>query len=165
MIINKFDGEYRFLSNFYPCKIEHDGIIYNSVEAYYVAMKSDSSQVIDRINYTPTDFRKMITNIKSPGHVKKIGQKIRIRPNWDSKKLEYMKWAVNEKFKDNTLKNMLLSTGTMDIVEGNWWHDNFYGQCICEKCANKGKNKLGKLLMEIRNELNGDKKLGLEQLF
>ena len=56
---------------------------------------------------------------------------------------------------------MLLSTGDVAIIEGNYWHDNFYGQCTCEKCAGKGKNKLGKLLMDIRSELNGTKKPNL----
>jgi ribA/ribD-fused uncharacterized protein len=92
---------------------------------------------------------------------KKIGQKIKIRPDWDSKKLEFMTWAVNEKFKDPVLKEMLLMTENKEIVEGNYWHDNFYGQCSCEKCTGKGKNKLGKLLMEIRSELNGTKKPNL----
>ena len=32
-MIDRFDGRYGFLSNFYPCKIEFQGIKYNSVEA------------------------------------------------------------------------------------------------------------------------------------
>jgi ribA/ribD-fused uncharacterized protein len=160
-MINRFDGRYSFLSNFYPCKIEHQGITYPSVEHYYVAMKCNSNQTFDGVYYTPVDFREMIAIVKSPGHVKKIGQKIKIRPDWDSKKLEFMTWAVNEKFKDPALKEMLLMTGNVDIVEGNYWHDIYWGQCSCEKCAGKGKNHLGKLLMEIRSELNGTKKPNL----
>lgn len=58
-----------------------------------------------------------------------------------------MNWGVREKFKDEQLKEMLLSTGNADIIEGNYWHDNFWGQCSCEKCVGKGKNNLGKILM------------------
>ena len=160
-MINRFEGRYNFLSNFYPCKIEHQGIVYNSVEAFYVAMKCNSNQTFDGVYYTPVDFREMIARIQNTGFVKKIGQKIKVRSDWDSKKLEFMTWAVNEKFKDPALKEMLLMTENKQIIEGNWWHDNFYGQCSCEKCAGKGKNHLGKLLMEIRSELNGTKKQNL----
>jgi len=37
------------------------------------------------------------------------------------------------------------------FVQG--WHDKFWGICICTKCANKGENHLGKILMEVREEL------------
>lgn len=36
-------------------------------------------------------------------------------------------------------------------VEENYWHDNEWGQCLCEKCVEvKGRNLLGRLLMELR---------------
>lgn len=38
-----------------------------------------------------------------------------------------------------------------EIVEGNYWHDNYWGNCTCDKCKNiEGQNKLGKILMKIR---------------
>lgn len=163
-MITKFDGRYAFLSNFYPCKIEYQGITYPSVEHYYVAMKVNNDQMIDGRYYTAGDFRELISKIESPGKVKRIGKVIRVRSDWEDKKLEFMNWAVREKFKDEHLKEMLLSTGDVDLIEGNWWHDNFYGQCTCEKCAGKGKNHLGKILMNVRSELNGTQRRGLEQL-
>ena len=54
-MINKFEGRYRFLSNFYPCEIEHQGIKYPSVENFYVAMKVNDQQLINGkyyINYS-----------------------------------------------------------------------------------------------------------------
>jgi hypothetical protein len=152
-MINKFEGRYRFLSNFYPCKIEHKGIIYPSVEHFYVAMKVDTIQLINGVHYNAIDFREMISKIKDPSDVKKIGHKIKLRKNWDSKRLEFMNWAVREKFKDEKLADLLLSTGDKMLIEGNWWHDNFYGSCTCNKCVNKGENNLGKILMKIREEL------------
>lgn len=152
-MINKFEGRFRFLSNFYPCKIEHKGIKYPSVEHFYVAMKVTEMQLLDGVYYTAADFREMISRISNPGDVKKIGSRVKIRKEWDDKKLEFMNWAVREKFKDETLSEMLLSTGDQEIIEGNWWHDNFYGSCSCTKCANKGENHLGKILMQVREEL------------
>ena len=39
-VIDSFVGEYYFLSNFYPCSIEHDGLRYPSSEHAYQAAKS-----------------------------------------------------------------------------------------------------------------------------
>jgi ribA/ribD-fused uncharacterized protein len=160
-MITKFDGRYSFLSNFYPCKIDYQGIVYKSVEAFYVAMKVNNDQMIDGRYYTAGDFRELISKIESPGKVKRIGKVIRVRSDWEDKKLEFMNWAVREKFKDEHLKEMLLSTGNVDLIEGNWWHDIFWGQCTCEKCAGKGKNHLGKILMKVRDELSGNIKPNL----
>lgn len=152
-MINKFEGRFRFLSNFYPCKIEHKGIKYPSVEHFYVAMKVTEMQLLDGVYYTAADFREMISRISNPGDVKKIGSRVKIRRDWDDKKLEFMNWAVREKFKDETLSEMLLSTSDQEIIEGNWWHDKFWGVCSCPKCNNTGDNNLGKILMTIRGEI------------
>jgi len=153
-MINKFEGRYRFLSNFYPCEIEHQGIKYPSVENFYVAMKVNDQQLINGKYYTPGDFREMIALVKNPAEVKKIGSKVKLRSNWDEKKLEVMNWAVRQKFKNNPeLKEMLINTSNQDIVEGNYWHDVYWGICTCDKCGDKGQNHLGKILMEVRDEL------------
>ena len=153
-MIDKFEGRYRFLSNFYPCKIEHQGITYPSVENFYVAMKVNDQQLINGIYYTPGDFREMIARITNPAEVKKLGSKVKLRTGWDEKKLEVMNWAVRQKFKDETLAELLLSTGDQELIEGTWWHDKFWGICICTKCANKGENHLGKILMTVREEIS-----------
>jgi predicted NAD-dependent protein-ADP-ribosyltransferase YbiA (DUF1768 family) len=57
--------------------------------------------------------------------------------------------VVSAKFANNrVLRDSLLATGTQEIVEGNTWGDTFWGQV-----NGKGQNKLGKLLMKIRDEL------------
>ena len=147
-MIDKFEGRYVFLSNFYPCKIEHQGITYPSVENFYVAMKVNDQQLINGKYYTPGDFREMIARITNPAEVKKIGSKVKLRTNWDEKKLEVMNWAVRQKFKEETLSEMLLSTGDQELIEGNWWKDYFWGVC-----NGKGENHLGKILMDVREEL------------
>ncbi len=152
-MINKFEGRFHFLSNFYPCKIEHKGIKYPSVEHYYVAMKITEMQLLDGVYYTAADFRELISKIPNPGDAKKIGQRIKVRKDWDEKKLEFMNWACREKFKDEKLAEMLLTTGDEVLIEGNWWHDRFWGVCTCPKCNNTGENNLGNILMNIREEI------------
>lgn len=52
------------------------------------------------------------------------------------------------------LAQSLKDTGKEVLVEGNLWHDNFYGDCKCDRCNDiKGQNLLGKLLMQVRDEL------------
>ena len=158
-MIDKFDGRYRFLSNFYPCKINHQGIEYPSVEHFYVAMKANDQQFLNGRYWTPGDFREMISKIKEAAFVKKLGSKIKLRTDWNEKKLELMNWAVREKFKDEKLAELLLSTGDQKLIEGNFWKDYFWGVC-----NGRGENHLGKILMEVRNELRGIKKTGLEEI-
>jgi len=158
-MINSFTGRYTFLSNFYPCLIYHQGLEYKSVETFYVAMKVNSDQFINNRYYTSGDFREMISKLDNPGLAKKIGRLVKLRKDWDSKKLEYMNWAVREKFKDETLKELLILTGDQEIIEGNSWNDTFWGVC-----KGVGKNHLGKILMEVRNELRGIKRTGLEEI-
>ena len=157
-MIEKFEGKWRFLSNFYPCKIEHQGITYPSTEHFYVAMKCNSSQYFNGSQYTVGDFREIIAKTINPAVVKKMGQQMKVRSDWDEKKLDFMNWVIREKFKKEDLKELLLSTEDMTIIEGNFWHDNFYGQCSCDKCKGKGENNLGKILMKVRDEIKGVKR-------
>ena len=39
-VINRFGGEYSFLSNFYQCTVTYDGITYGSSEAAFQAQKT-----------------------------------------------------------------------------------------------------------------------------
>ena len=163
-MIQKFEGRYGFLSNFYPCEIVHQGIVYPSVEHFYVAMKCNGPQYLNGVQYTPIDFREMIASVGHPGTVKKLGKKISVRKDWDVKKIELMNWAVREKFRDEKLAEMLIETGDVQIIEGNAWHDTYWGVCSCDKCAGKGQNHLGNILMKVREELRGIERAGLEAI-
>lgn len=136
-----FRNEYFFLSNFYPCLVRLDGITYPSSEHAYVAMKS--------INHNE---RIRISKMKKPGDAKKYGRTLK-RPDWDEIKLDIMYKILLCKFTQNEdLKEKLLSTGDLEIVERNNWNDTFYGVC-----DGKGENHLGKLLMKVREELKNEK--------
>lgn len=156
-MINSFRGRWCFLSNFHPAKIEYQGITYPTVEHYYVAMKIKNDQHINGRYVTAADCREWIAKLDSPGLAKKIGQSLKIRSDWDLIKLSTMEWAVRQKFSDELLKEQLFQTGEEEIVEGNTWHDNFFGICSCAKCGAKGENYLGKILMKIRSEIKDNK--------
>lgn len=138
--INKFDGKYRFLSNFYPCKVELDGIRYPSVEHAFQAAKTLNIQE-----------RKNIAVCRSAADAKRIGRHVTLRPNWDSIKAQIMLDLLRSKFKSLELKQKLIDTSDSLIVEGNTWNDTFWGQC-----NGVGKNMLGKLLMQVRSEITNN---------
>jgi ribA/ribD-fused uncharacterized protein len=150
-MINSFSGRWTFLSNFYPCKILHQGITYPSNEHYYVAMKINDDQMINGQFYPKSDVRELIARVSTPGQVKRFGRTLKIRKDWDDIKLSVMEWGIREKFKDSKLQEMLLQTGDVELVEGNTWGDTYWGVC-----GGKGDNNLGKLLMKIRDEIRGE---------
>lgn len=60
-----------------------------------------------------------------------------------------MKGLLKEKFLQNEdLKVKLLSTDNEELIEGNNWGDKVWG-----KVNGVGENRLGKILMQIREEL------------
>jgi predicted NAD-dependent protein-ADP-ribosyltransferase YbiA (DUF1768 family) len=61
-----------------------------------------------------------------------------------------MRDLIRIKFSKDPLKSRLLNTGDSELIEGNWWGDKFWG---VDERTGVGKNNLGKILMEIREEL------------
>ncbi|MBP3491323.1 NADAR family protein [bacterium] len=93
-----------------------------------------------------------------PSEAKKKGKTCNLRHDWEEVKVDIMYDILKVKFSDEDLKARLLLTGDKELIEGNRWHDNFWGNCICKKCeAIEGKNMLGKLLMKLRRELRETK--------
>jgi ribA/ribD-fused uncharacterized protein len=122
-------GDYSFLSNFY----------WNgwTVEHHFQAAKTDD----------PT-WASRILNAPSPNAAKKLGRKAPLRPTWDSEKVAVMLTLLRMKFLDRGLAQKLLDTGDAELVEGNWWGDTFWGVS-----NGVGENHLGRLLMQVREEL------------
>lgn len=142
-MIREFQGRYRFLSNFWFCRIEYNGKIYRSVEHAYQAAKFEGNP----------EIQEEIRNTEMPGKAKRLAKKYKhlVRPDWEQVNLKIMEDLVRQKFtKFPALKKMLLETGVEHIQEGNKWHDTFYGVDLDTGC---GENHLGKIIMKIREEL------------
>ena len=142
-MINCFDGKFAFLSNFYPSLIFDGNIWFPTVEHYFQAAKTTNME-----EYIAIAF------IETPGKAKRFGKKVTLRPDWEEVKDQVMLDALRKKFEISTLREMLLVTGDEELVEGNIWHDNTWGNCSCDSCKGiEGQNKLGKLLMQVREEI------------
>jgi hypothetical protein len=133
-----FNKEYRFLSNFYPATVELDGLEYVSTEhAYQAAKTADPAE------------RRRIRESQKPGDAKRLGKQVKMRTDWEQIKIGVMKDLVLQKFtKHKELKEKLLATGDMYLEETNTWRDFVWGVC-----NGKGQNHLGKILMEVREEI------------
>ena len=142
-MIDCFDGHWAFLSNFYWNEIEFEGITNPTNEHLFQAMKT-----------LDIDERRAIANCLTPGRAKRMGRRVALRPDWENVKEDVMFEGLCLKFADEQLADWLLETGDEELVEGNFWKDTFWGVC-----NGVGENKLGKLLMKVRDMIKEERGL------
>jgi ribA/ribD-fused uncharacterized protein len=142
-MIAMFDGKYAFLSNFEQSPFTVDGVTFPTVEHWFQAFKT----------LDPQEFRD-IAAAETPGKAKRMGRHVTLRPDWEEVKVDVMREGLRKKFAIPEFRVKLLATGDEELMEGNTWHDNTWGNCVCSKCQNiPGRNMLGMLLMELRQEI------------
>ncbi len=143
-----------WFSNYEPCEVPFtaQGITYYTVEAFFQAMKTHDIQ----------ERRKVAA--MSPSEAKRYcgprNKQFKLRDDWETIKNDVMLYALRKKFLLGTADHAkLLATNDKPIVEWNNWHDNIWGECNCITCVKAAnfcgpaQNRLGKLLMQLREEL------------
>lgn len=136
-MIDGFFGEYRFLSNFWEAPVTFEGIEFRNNECAFQAMKT--------LNMSE---RKAFANLP-PNEGKKMGRRVTLRKDWEEVKTDIMLDICRAKFSQNEeLKGKLLATGDDYLQETNTWNDTCWGVC-----NGIGENRLGKILMQVREEL------------
>lgn len=136
--IDKFYGEYRYLSNFYMADVEFEGVIYASSEHAYQAAKT-----------LIVEEREKVAKAKTAGESRKEGRNVTIRDGWDEMRASVMFKIVYNKFQRHPdLSKKLMETFPLELIEGNNWGDHYFG--VCE---GYGKNVLGHVLMAVRGLL------------
>lgn len=138
--INQFAGAYSWLSNFAPVTIYTTDYIFPSVEHAYMAAKSAD------ISWKRT----CSTGGKTAGQIKKLSRHVPLIPNWDVLRDKFMREYIHQKFQQEPFRTLLLATGDAHIQEGNYWNDKYWGICLK---TGMGENRLGKIIMEEREEL------------
>jgi len=136
--IEGFRNEFSFLSNFHPSIIYVDGLRYATVEHAYQAAKA-----------ADPEHRELIRNAPTPGEAKKLGKMVTMREDWDEVRLDMMRTFVYKKFENLFFRSMLLATEGAELIETNYWHDDFWGVY-----NGAGQNWLGRILMEVRDEIS-----------
>lgn len=139
--INEFRNDNYFLSNFYECPVTYDGLTYRNNESAFQAQKCINSK-----------DREQFTTLNS-SEAKKLGRRVVLRKDWEDIKVQVMKEIVTAKFEQNEdLQQKLLDTGDAYLEEGNTWGDRVWGTV-----NGAGANNLGKILMEVRENIRLEK--------
>lgn len=142
--IDRFIGEYDFLSNSYAAEFVWEGITWKTAENAFQGSKFSSRQEREAISRM------------SPEKAKQRGNMITGSAEWEAAKLEIMVSILREKFSQHPeLEEKLLGTGNKVLINGNNGKDLFWG---IDRYSFRGENHLGKLLMQIREESRGGKK-------
>lgn len=133
------EDKYWELSNFSGFGFELNGYYWKTMEHYFQAMKFEGTAQFEKI-----------LNSGSPKQAKDLGQSrtTPIRSDWDQVKERIMLEGLRSKFSTPELRALLLKTGRKILIE-NSPYDKYWGI----GSNGKGKNRLGELLMQLRDEL------------
>ena len=141
-MIKEFKNQYFFLSNFYEYPIYYNKLVFCNAEAAFQAQKVINEK----------DQYKFI-NLNA-SQARKLGKTVQLRKDWEEIKDNVMYEIVKRKFTINKeLQQKLLETKEKKLVEGNWWHDTYWG---VDSKTGIGQNKLGKILMKVREEVKNN---------
>jgi len=135
----RVSDDFGCFSNFAPFPIDVDGRRWPTSEHYFQAQKFEEPEHQERIRAE-----------KSPMIAAQMGRdrNKKLRQDWESVKVSIMKKALVLKFtQHDDIRDVLLSTADAKIVE-HTKNDDYWG----DGGDGSGKNMLGCLLMEIREE-------------
>lgn len=136
-----YGGKYHAFSNFSSFMVMYEDYLWPTAEYAYQASKFDDVVIINEIKSARSSYDTFQIARKYPDKVRK---------DWMEVNLGIMKKIVREKLNQHSyIKQKLIETGQMEIIE-NSPTDAFWGWG-----PNKdGQNHLGKIWMELRDEIN-----------
>ena len=135
-------GEFGCFSNFAPYPVQMAGQVWPTSEHYFQAQK-----------FQEVEHQEKIRQTRSPMIAARMGRdrKKPLRGDWESVKVGIMRDVVRAKFtQHDDLRKILLSTGNAQLVE-HTKNDSYWG----DGGDGSGQNVLGRILMEVREELRG----------
>ena len=133
---------YGAFSNFAPFPVELDGKTWPTSEHYFQAAK-----------FPGTEHQAEILKARTAGIAARMGRDRGrpLRADWEEVKDGIMLTVVRAKFTQHeALRQLLLGTGDAVLVE-HTYKDAYWG----DGGDGSGKNMLGKVLMQVRDELRG----------
>jgi ribA/ribD-fused uncharacterized protein len=155
--ITPFSSENNVFSNFYPCKISAFGESFESSESCYQWYKAREAG--------RPDLAEDIKNAKHAGEAKRLSYNIPkvALESWKTKEVEVMKNIIELKAEQVAeFRDALIGSNDEYLVEAT--RNKFWGSGISSEltkasnpCTWPGLNTLGRLLMEVRNQLISSK--------
>ena len=145
--IESFSNEYRWLSNFDTVFIPVGKRIFTSVENAYQASKTIVEKEKDLFIDCSAKQAKFLGSPKNKSITfrEDFTNEFRLKT---MEELVCLKYSLSEYHKEK-----LIATNGIELIEGNWWGDQFFGVC-----RGKGENHLGKITMRVRDLLVLQKK-------
>jgi ribA/ribD-fused uncharacterized protein len=135
---------YGCFSNFAAYPFELDGVTWPTTEHYFQAQKFAGTPHVEELRSEPSP---MVVARMGRAHSRPL------REDWNEVKDDVMRRAVLRKFESNAgIREILLSTGNEELIEKTT--DDYYWGCGTD---GTGKNMLGKILMEVREQLRAQK--------
>ena len=140
------------LSNFYPAVFNLEGQKFVHVEQYYQYKRAQVNGA--------TEAATQIANTTCPYECKRLAKQVKVKPEWKRLSEQIMAVACKAKFEENPeLLQFLKDTGDRTIIEART-DDKFWGAGLHIKDTRiqdqtkwPGKNKLGSILMELRQSV------------
>lgn len=132
--------KYGCFSNFSRHGFELDGAWWATSEHYFQAQKFPGTSHVEEIR-----------QVKTPTYAAKMGRdrSLPLRPDWEQVKDDIMRQAVLRKFETHAdIREVLLDTADELLVEKS--PTDYYWGCGAD---GSGKNRLGAILMEVREIL------------
>jgi len=137
--IRGFFGPYEWLSNTHKCDVFYFGMRFPSAENAYQAAKVLPSERARFQNCSAFEAMRLGDSLPAMDPL-----------SWPTRKLDVMRTVLFSKFHESPeLARKLLATGDAHLEERGWWRDTFWGYDVNLKV---GENRLGRLLMEVREE-------------
>ncbi|WP_082845409.1 NADAR family protein [Paraburkholderia caribensis] len=135
---------YGAFSNLYKRDIEFEGTVFPTAEHAYQAGKARKPQVREWLLAAPSP-----SLLAMAAHGLYVWD---IAPEWSKTKFDRMKRVLTAKYSQHDdLRKLLLGTGDAVLIE-TATVDNAVNR-LWGEVNGKGQNKLGQLLMEVRDEL------------
>ncbi len=120
-------------------------------EALYQALRFPERQELQHLIIAQNS--PMTAKMKS-----KVYRDLHTREDWDDVRVDVMRWCLRVKLAQNweTFGDLLRETGARQIVEDSRKDDFWGAKPTDDGRLLRGRNVLGKLLMELRDELTGE---------
>ena len=138
--ISGFIGPRSWLSNTHMVTLLADGILYPSAEHAFLASRTNDP-----------GLRRDIAQALSITHAGRLIRNLKINPEWRQTSTAIMLEILRAKFSDPALAAELVDTGTVPLINLNYWGDRHWG-AEAEGTVLHGGNRLGQCLMQVRTE-------------
>lgn len=147
MLIIAFRGPYRFLGNESWCDVTFDGVVYPSIAHAFQSAKT--------LNKTKREEIRKATRFKQ---VSRLGATLVTRRDWKKVQCDILESLLRQKFAQPKFREVLLSTKDYKLINGDHRGETYWGMIYTGRKW-VGDNRLGKLLMKIREEIRSSEKL------